>query len=705
MAEQRIHFPEPGCIVEYMQGNKASPAWVLEAQTGAVRLFSAGGRESKLAPARILPWMGPRYSGEKSRQEMTDLLERHRARREELEAAINMGEVWELAQGEVQQVQAQWLAELLWVDPDPDQVAATAHAALAGKTHFKFSPPLFEIYDAEKVAARLAEQEKIRHREEFSVTGAEFFRALWDISCRRKAGLSPGDMPPPELRERLGAIVMERLADPDAHDHDGLWKLLCKGLPEEPHMPLRLAQAWGLVKEHHNFWMNRAGYDPSPDWALPFADDIAALAAISAGNAAMAGTVEDTPFVAVDAENTQDRDDALFVRQNPDGGFSVRMAFACPSMDWPFGSALDKTVLHRGASVYLPEGNCHMLPEAAGPALFSLDAGKTRPALLLDMTVAADGACTGIVPRTGRVRVREAVSFPTCQELLDGNTPASGCPLQAAQAHGPMLRDALALASILQARRIANGAVITERPDPELTLHEGADGEILVDIREGPVCPASHLLVSECMILANSALALWAMERGVPLIFRTQDVALPKEFSGVWTNPADIARIVKHLPPSLLEISPRPHAGVGVPAYTCVTSPLRRYTDLVNEAQIVHYLQNGAARLDATHLAALLPHVAAAQDLVGQMQRFRPRYWKLLYLKQQGEKIWWDAVVTEENDNFVTVSLSHAQLLVRAKRRLFAEKTYAGEPVQVRIGKVFPLLNEIQVLETREIGG
>ena len=33
---------------------------------------------------------------------------------------------------------------------------------------------------------------------------------------------------------------------------------------------------------------------------------------------------------------------------------------ACPSLFWNFGGPLDKLVLHRGTSIYLPEGDCHM---------------------------------------------------------------------------------------------------------------------------------------------------------------------------------------------------------------------------------------------------------------------------------------------------------------------------------------------------------
>jgi exoribonuclease-2 len=223
---------------------------------------------------------------------------------------------------------------------------------------------------------------------------------------------------------------------------------------------------------------------------------------------------------------------------------------------------------------------------------------------------------------------------------------------------------------------------------------------VSIDPREDP--HLAHLLVGEIMIAANAGLAGWALERNIPLFHRTQDVALPREFAGVWDTPQDIARIVRALPPAVLEVQPRRHAGLGLAAYATVSSPIRRYVDLFNQGQIVSFLRAGAPHASAAALVALLPHLAARQEAAGQVQRFRPRYWKLLFFRQQGDKVWWDGVVTEENEAFASVALPWAQLVVRGRRGLLGEKAYPGQSVQVRLGKVNPLLNEIQILETRE---
>ncbi|MDR1360661.1 MAG: RNB domain-containing ribonuclease, partial [Deltaproteobacteria bacterium] len=423
-------------------------------------------------------------------------------------------------------------------------------------------------------------------------------------------------------------------------------------------------------------------------------------------------------LLSIDSEKTRDRDDAFSIRLLPDGAFRAAVALACPALAWPFGAPLDKAVLRRASSLYLPEGVEHMLPGSVGWELFGLDTGPLRPALVLELLFDSQGLLLEIRPLLRRIRMADNLALDEVQETLlglaspDFSAAASTCASVAgsaaassagsrAQAHAPALCAGLALVRKLQARRIAAGAVITQRPDPEIRLKE-EQGNITVCIEAREEPHLAHLLVGEMMIAANAGLAGWALERNIPLLHRTQDVALPREFAGVWEAPQDIARIVRALPPAVLEAQPRRHAGLGLAAYATLSSPIRRYADLFNQGQIVSFLRGGTPRASAADLASLLPQLSARQEAAAQVQRFRPRYWKLLFFRQQGDSKWWDGVVTEENESFASIALPWAQLVVRGRRGLLGEKAYPGQSVQLRLGKVNPLLNEIQILETRE---
>jgi exoribonuclease-2 len=82
------------------------------------------------------------------------------------------------------------------------------------------------------------------------------------------------------------------------------------------------------------------------------------------------------------------------------------------------------------------------------------------------------------------------------------------------------------------------------------------------------------LIVAEAMILANSHWGAWMAELGVPGIYRSQASLAP----GVKVRMGTKAL---------------PHAGIGVRCYAWSTSPLRRYTDLVNQWQIIACARHG----------------------------------------------------------------------------------------------------------------
>lgn len=694
-----VSYPAPGCIVEYMEGNAVQIAMVLEESGGRVRLLLPNRRELRLSATRLLPWLGPATGAGASREEAVQLLERHRAIREAQTAGIDVQAAWELAQGELDSADARWFAELFHPEPDADQVAAQGRALLACKSRFRFQPPLFEIFDAETVARREEEQRQRAEREALTAGGAAFLRLLWDIASRRRQGPpAQAELPPPDVAERLKKLLMARLADPESMEDAELWRIVSKGLPPEPHVPLQLLMAWGVLPRHYNFWLDRADYAPGDEWWRDCAGEVEEL--IRAGAAADL-PLSALPFISIDGPTTRDVDDAFSISPLPDG-WRLTVALANPAYAWAFGGQLDRLVQRRATSIYLPEGTCHMLPEILGLDACSLLAGRERPALCLAVDVDRAGRAGRLAARVERVCLDANLNYSDCQAVLDAIACRGEKLDNPASAHAAQLEAALALARARQQARIGAGAVIMERPEQEISLQE-SDGEILVEIAPEDEAADARMLVAEMMILASASLAEWAREENIPLFHRAQDVALPKEYAGIWRKPEDMARIMRALIPSSLEVQPRPHAALGVPRYAPVTSPLRRYPDMINEAQASHFLSSGSPRWQAGELEKLLEVIRPALDGAGQVQRFRPRYWRLLHVRQQGDRKWWPGVVTDENEAFVTVNLPDIGLIVRGKRRLFDERACPGTPVEVRLGRVNPLYNEIQIMEAARL--
>jgi exoribonuclease-2 len=86
-----------------------------------------------------------------------------------------------------------------------------------------------------------------------------------------------------------------------------------------------------------------------------------------------------------------------------------------------------------------------------------------------------------------------------------------------------------------------------------------------------------------------------------------------------------------------------PHAGIGVKAYAWSTSPLRRYTDLVNQWQIIAAARHGrTAALAApfkpkdAELLSVISSFDAAYTAYNGYQAAMERFWTLRYLRQHG---------------------------------------------------------------------
>ena len=681
----------PGCVVEFMQGNQAQTAWVLEESSGRLRVYTLTKREEKLPLSRVLPWMGPRYEGTKDRGEILELLTAHQNRRETASAAIDALELWELAQGEVREESAVWFAGLVGENPDVDAVAAMGRALLRCKTHFKFHPPKFEIYPAETVERRLAEQALAEEREKVVVAGQTFFKELWHgwATGERSKVASLAAKLDPVAAERLADMLRRLIADADDPEAAPLWALLRKGLPEHPFQALLLAQQWGIVPPHHNYLLDQADYAAGDTWwQETLSEDVAALGRSLAEHL---GEPEPTPYVSIDSPTTRDIDDAFFAAPLPDGGTRLSLALADPALDWDFGGPLDTAVAHRASSLYLPEGVSHMLPEELGTGLYSLLAGEVRPSLVMEWDFDAEGETRAFSMRKTFVRLAENTNYGAVEAILAGPD---------APDH---LTRGYRLAEVLRRKRLERGAVIIERPEPDISL-TGYPDDVRVEMTLSPCYPKAQLLVSEFMILGNAAAAAYAVERGVSLLFRTQDAQLPPEIRGVHDDPPSIQRAVRELPPTLTEPDPRPHASLAVPAYAPITSPLRRYGDLVNLAQIDSLLRTGAPRWTRAELTARLPELSARIEAVGRVQRFRPRYWKLLYLQQLCRERTFEGVVVDlGGGGFASLSLPDQQIYVRATRDTLGDSVYVGQHFALRLGKIDPLTNELRVFGAEEI--
>lgn len=391
--------------------------------------------------------------------------------------------------------------------------------------------------------------------------------------------------------------------------------------------PLELLQKAGAIASPYQFHWKRFLLENFPKGtgfpaitAPPVADELP-LAPVQA--------------YSIDDSQTTEIDDALSVQRLGSGTVTIGVHIAAPGLAVQPGSPIDVLGRARLSTVYMPGYKVTMLPDDVVQT-YTLQEGRDCPALSLyvtldEATLEIRGSETKLerVPIAHNLRHDQLDAVVTEPWLLDPAFEHEITPQPL-----PALREQLSflyrLARDLKAKReVVRGKPETfNRPDYNFRLQGNngtepqGDETVLISIRQrgAPL----DLIVAEAMILANSTWGNLMAEMGVPAIYRSQASLAP----GVKVRMGTKAL---------------PHAGIGVKSYAWATSPLRRYTDLVNQWQIMACARHGkTAALVApfkpkdAELFAIISAFDTAYSAYNGYQGAMERFWTLRYVQQHG---------------------------------------------------------------------
>jgi exoribonuclease-2 len=190
------------------------------------------------------------------------------------------------------------------------------------------------------------------------------------------------------------------------------------------------------------------------------------------------------------------------------------------------------------------------------------------------------------------------------------------------------------------------GAVHIELPEVHISLQQGrVTVEPLVQYR-------SVALVRECMLLTGEGAGIWAIQRNVPFPYIEQEIG--ERLENIFPGMAGSYQLRRCLRPRILSTKPGRHDGLGLDTYTQVTSPLRRYTDLLAHIQIRAFLRGGGVIQGGTgspdELYARMAAGEAAASAVNQAERASRNHWIMVYLSDQKDSVW-DGVALDKKGN------------------------------------------------------
>lgn len=335
--------------------------------------------------------------------------------------------------------------------------------------------------------------------------------------------------------------------------------------------------------------------------------------------------VADVQAFSIDDVTTTEIDDAFSVVTLGDGMVRVGIHIAAPALGIRRDDAIDMIARARMSTVYMPGDKITMLPDTLVQS-FTLAEGHTCPALSLyatldpaDWSVIATETRAEAVPISANLRHNDLDAFVTEDSLASG---AGDYP------HKSEIALLWQWALELERGRMAKREGFGLRPEQNnrVDFNFYVDDDIVTIARRKRGAPLDKI-VAELMIFANSSWGKLMHEHGVPGIYRAQGGG-----SGGWATKMAV-RMVTHA---------APHQGLGVDQYAWSTSPLRRYTDLVNQWQILACVEHGVtAPLAApfkprdADLFAIVSAFDGAYGAYADFQSNMERYWCLRWLAQQ----------------------------------------------------------------------
>jgi exoribonuclease-2 len=608
---------EPGSLIEFLDGDRLQWGLVLEVRGSTLGVLTPTGKRLRVPERCLLLEHGrlgdPDLLAEKVRQ----LEERIRQQAEE----IDLGLLWEAVRdgGDEQDLEA--LASVYFgAGASPVARSALLRRLWADAYYFSFN----------------------RHGLRFRPRTPEQVAALQEAEQRRRACA--------QRRQALQDVLRQALEEEEAELEpavlEALEGLLRRGEPSEIGQLLEeLAGRAGMTAREAAFEiLVRAGrLEPSTEayaWSAgleaAFPEEVLAEARALNPFTPEEGREDFTDLAAfhIDDPETREVDDAFTLQPLPDGRWRVGVHLADPAYFFPPGTALDQEALRRALTIYLPTGPIWMLPERLGTDLASLRPGELRPTLSFLAEVDPGGGVRFRNLVLGQIRIQSSLSYEEADTLLEDTG-----------AHP--LKEALSVlyraAEGLLRERLARGATVLLRPEYKVRVR-GQEGEVVLK----PVDPGSpaRRLVSEWMIWANAMAARWALDHGVPMIYRAQDPPEDPDLQGqiLAYDPLRWGQWTRLLRRTHLSTHPKAHAGLGLEAYVQISSPLRRYADLVLGRQLRAALRGEAPPYEGMALLEVLATAEAAESRMRALEARASRYWMLVWLSRQ-ELTSYEAVV------------------------------------------------------------
>lgn len=622
---------DPGTIVEYIDRKQVVCAVVLGTKNQKIRMLTEHNREVSHAEKRLAHVSVERLDPAMNRDALLAHVRDMAAKSRLLQKQIDLEALWEALHGEAVWIDLQTVTEFAFEgEISSNHSSAVMRALFEDRLYFKFDINRCFPNSPERVAQIAAQITQEARREHTIEEAAKWIdEALED----------PKPSCPPDRNWIIEILKSYYLFEKESPHYEIGREIVARSALDPKDGPFGLLVKLGIWDKDENLNLHRFGISETfPDEVTGTVGGLFFDQAKRASGRRRDLTGLST--ITIDGQGTLDYDDAISIEPEGDG-FRIWVHVTDVSHFLERGTAVDEESLARAISIYMPDKRIPMLPPILAEDLFSLKEGQDRMALTISVRLDRSASVVDYEIFPSIIRVNRQMTYHEASLLVDED---------------PELKAIYDVAKKFRMFRLDSGAIHLTLPEMYVWLDRGREISVTQVNRESP----SRMMVSECMILANWLAARFFRDNGQHTIFRSQLKPRGLLIEGIggtlhqnWMQRRLLSRVI-------IGVDPEPHAGLGLDVYVTLTSPLRKYFDLVTQRQL-RSLLGLEDPYSADELRFVIRTVERPSEYITVLQRERLRYWILRYLERRvGQKE--EALVLEKRRNRYVILLTQYML-------------------------------------------
>jgi len=584
---------------------------------------------------------------------------------------------WEILTEENRSTNPNDLANLLFSEVSPATCYASYCLLSDDKLYFKLKGQVYEP----RPVAQVAELKHQAEAQQQKAREAEVFRQ------KMQERIAGGNVEwTSSDRQRLESLERYALNGEEATDKSQAFELLTSvQRVRSEAAAFQLLVDLGIWDAHENLFLKRSQIPTR------FSAEITTKA-----QECIANPIEDIErtdlthlhIYTIDDESTTEIDDGLSIETLANGQKRLWIHIADPTRWIQPNDPLDREARRRGTSIYLATGMISMFPPELATGPMSLIQGQICHALSFGVDLDDRGDVKDFTIHASLIKPTYRLTYEDVMDMLEMGIEEDIESI----AHYAKLRTSW---------RLSQGAINIDLPETIIKVNPNDTSQLTLELMEDSF---ARQLVAEMMILTGEIAAKYAQANEIPIPYRFQaQPELPTEevLQQLPPGPVREFAVCRCMTRGEMSVYPLRHCSLALDAYSQVTSPIRRYSDLLAHFQIKAHLSDRPLPYTVATLGDVLNMIDPAIYDASALEKQTTRYWSLEYFRRNPDTVWRALLLDwlRETDKLGLVLLEDIglKLPMRMNRTISV-----GESMTLRVSDVDPRKDLIQFQEVQK---